>query len=182
MPSLYRRLLPGVFDSLPAALRGFHDIEVERRFQAVFRITRGKGWLRRLLCKLAGLPPAGESVPMRLRVTPEGDRERLERDFNGHKMASVQWESAGLMIEALGPWRLGFKLHAEGPALRLELRKVWFLGMRWPLWLGPRIEGVETGQDAGCAIVVRASAPLVGFLIQYEGLVLPADGQKTEQR
>src|SRR5262245_28353594 len=124
MPCLYRRLLGAAFDSLPAALRDFHDVERERDFQAIFRITRGKGSLRNLLCRLGGLPPAGEAVPLRLRVTPDGDREIWERHFGGHLFRSVQWAAGGLMVESLGNgWRLGFQLHVEGPALRLALRK-----------------------------------------------------------
>ncbi len=175
MSSLYRRLLGDAFDRLPPALRDFHDVERERCFQATFRITHGKGWLRSLFRKVGGLPRAGEAVLMKLRVTPEGQRERWRRDFEGHKLESVQWERAGLMVEAFGPWRLGFRLHVEGPALRLELHKVWFCGLRWPLWLGPSGSGVEIGQDDGCAIVARATAPLVGFLVQYEGVVTRVD-------
>ncbi len=174
MPSLYRRLLGEAFDRLPATLRDFHDVERERHFTATFRITHGKGWLRGLFRNLGGLPRAGEAVPVRLRVTPEGERERWRRDFAGHKLESLQWERDGLMVEALGPWRLGFQLSVEGPALRLELQRVWFCGLRWPLWLGPSGTGIEIGQEDGCAIVVRASAPLAGFLIQYEGLVTRA--------
>jgi Domain of unknown function (DUF4166) len=175
MPSLYRRLLGESFDSLPPALRDFHDVERERHFQAVFRITRGKGWLRNLVCKLGGLPPAGEAVPMKLRVFPDGEREHWVREFDKHRLESVQWARDGLMVESIGAMRLGFRLHVEGATLRLELRRAWFLGVRWPLWLAPRAEGTETGQADGCAIVVRASAPLLGLLVQYEGLVTRAE-------
>jgi hypothetical protein len=172
MTPLYRRLLGDDFDRMPATLRDFHDIPHERRFQASFKIARGRGRLRGLLCKLGGLPPAGEAVPVRLRVTPDGGRERWQRDFAGHKLESTQWMQDGLMTEQLGPWRLGFELHVEGPALRLKLRRAWLLGVRWPLSLGPRGDGVEVGRDDGVAVVARAGVPLLGRLVQYEGLVL----------
>ena len=175
MPSLYRRLLGKAYDSLPPALRDFHDIDRERHFQAVFRITRGRGWLRNFVCWLGGLPPAGESVPMRLRVIPEGESERWVRDFGGIKLVSVQRARDGLMVESIGALRLGFRLHVESPVLRLELRKVWLLGIRCPLWLAPGGNGVEVGQEGGCAILVRATAPLLGQIVQYEGFVTPAE-------
>ena len=98
---------------------------------------------------------------MHLRVIPEDDSERWVRDFAGHKLVSVQRARDGLMIESIGLLRLGFHLHAEGTALRLELRKVWLLGIRWPLWFAPGGSGVETGLEGGCAILVRATAPLL---------------------
>jgi hypothetical protein len=173
MPGLYRRLLGNAFDALPATLRDFHDVERERHFRAVFRVTRGKGWLCGLLCRLGRLPPAGEQVPLRLRVVPEGNRERWVRDFGGHRFESVQWATEGLLIEALGPMRLGFRVTVDGAALRLETVKAWMLGVRWPLWLAPRGTGIEVGREDGCAIVARGEMPLLGLLVQYEGLVLP---------
>jgi len=177
MSCLYRRLLGPAFDSLPPTLRDFHDVERERFFQATFRVTRGRGFLRNLLGKLGGLPAAGDAVPLRLRVFPDSDAEHWQRQFGEHRLDSVQRVQDGLMVESFGNgWRLGFQLHVEGPALRLEMRKAWFLGVRWPLWLSPGGDGIEMGLDAGCAIVARGTAPLLGMIIQYEGLVTPLPG------
>lgn len=173
MASLYRRLLGDDFDRLPASLRDFHDVERERLFEATFRVTRGTGRLRRFVGWLGRLPPEGEAVPMRLRVVPLGGSERWERDFGGHPLHSVQWKRGPLMVEQIGPWTLGFALHVEGPTLRLEMRKAWLFRVPWPLALAPGGEGVEVGQDDGIAVVVRALAPGLGLLAQYEGLVRP---------
>ena len=173
MSSLYRRLLGAAFESLPPTLRDFHDVERERRFRAVFRITRGGGWLRGLLCRLGRLPPPGDAVPLQLRVVPRGGREHWVRDFGGHRLESVQWAAGGLLLESLGPVRLGFRLSVEGPSLRLETVRTWVLGVRWPVRLAPRGGGIEVGREDGCAIEVHASVPLFGTLVQYEGLVVP---------
>lgn len=173
MSALYRRLLGDDFDRLPPTLRDFHDVVGERRFKASFRITRSRGWLCRFVCWLGGLPSAGENVPLRLRVVAEGKRERWVREFGGHRLESVQWAERGLLVESLGLVRLAFRLVVEGPALRLETVKAWVLGIRWPLVLAPRGSGVEIGREDGCAILVRAEAPLLGTLVQYEGLVVP---------
>ena len=172
MPSLYRRLLGPAFDTLPPTLRQFHDVETEWRGHARFRITRGRGWLRDLAARAGRLPPAGEDVPLRLRLVAEGERERWIRHFGGHKLESVQWAEGGLLVESFGALRLGFRLVVEPPALRLEPARAWLLGLPWPLALAPRGTGVEVGRDDGCAIVVRAEVPLLGLLVQYEGLVV----------
>jgi hypothetical protein len=172
MASLYRRILGHAFDTLPPSLQQFHDVETEWRGHAHFRITRGKGRLRNLIAGAAGLPRAGEDVPMTLRVVREGDAERWIRDFAGKRLESVQRQWHGLLIESIGTVTLGFQLVVEPPALKLVLARLWILGVPWLRMLGPRISASEVGRDDGCAIVVRAEAPLLGLLVQYEGLVL----------
>jgi hypothetical protein len=172
MPSVYRRLLGPAFDALPPTLRHFHDVQTEWRGHARFRITRGRGPLRHLVAALGRLPPAGEDVPVRLRVVAEGPRERWLREFGGHKLESVQWAEGGLLMESFGAFRLGFRLTAEPPALRLCAVRAWVLGVRWPLALAPSGDGEEVGRPDGCAIVARGYAPLLGQLVQYEGLVV----------
>jgi hypothetical protein len=172
MPSVYRRLLGPALDALPPALWALHDVETEWRGHARFRITRGRGRLRNLVAALGGLPPAGEDVPVRLRVVAEGPRERWLRDFGGHKFESVQWPQGGLLMESLGALRLGFRLTVAPPALRLEPVRAWLLGVPWPLALAPTGDGEEVGRPDGCAVLVRAHAPLLGQLVQYEGLLV----------
>jgi hypothetical protein len=171
MPSLYRRLLGPAFDTLPAALRDFHDVETEWHGQAEFRITRGKGRLRGLLADLGGLPRAGEAVPVRLTIRAEGDGERWERDFGGKRLVSVQRAWRGLLVESFGAVTLGFRLVVEPLALKLMPARFWALGVPWFRRLAPHGEGVEVGQDDGCAIVATAHAPCLGMLVRYEGLV-----------
>ena len=172
MTSLYRRILGPTFDTLPRSLQQFHDVETEWRGRASFRVTRGRGWLRNAAANLGGLPAAGEAVPLTLRVVREGDGERWVRDFGGHRMESFQRAWKGLLVESLGGVTLGFRLVAELPALRLVPARVWVLGVPWWTALGPRVSASEVGRDDGCAIVVRAEAPLLGLLVRYEGLVV----------
>jgi hypothetical protein len=172
MPSVYRRLLGPALDALPPTLRHFHDVETEWRGHARFRVTRGRGWLRNLVAALGRLPPAGEDVPVRLRVVAEGPRERWLREFGGHEFESVQWPQGGLLMESFGAFRLGFRLTAAPPALRLEPVRAWVLGVPWPLALAPSGDGEEVGRPDGCAIVARGYAPLLGQLVQYEGLLV----------
>src|SRR5262249_51241796 len=136
-PSFYRRLLGERFDALPATLREFHDITTERRFVAHFRITRGRGRLKALLCRLQGLPRAGDRIPLTLVLRPDGNGERWERRFPDVALASRQWQVGELLVESFGLLRLGFELVREGDALRLIVKRAWLLGLRWPLFLAP---------------------------------------------
>ncbi len=172
MSSVYRRLLGPAFDSVPPALQNFHDVETEWSGHARFRITRGRGRLRNLIAALGGLPPSGEDVPVRLRIVAEGPRERWYREFGGHKLESVQWAQDGLLMESFGAFRLGFRVTVEPPALRLRAVRAWVLGVPWPLALAPSGDGEEVGRPDGCAIVARGHAPLLGLLVQYEGLLV----------
>ena len=172
MPSLYRRILGPAFDTLPMTLQQFHDVETEWTGHASFRITRGPGWLRNLVAGLGGLPAAGEAVPMKLRIVREGDGERWIREFGGKRLESVQRLWNGLMVETIGAVTLGFQLVAEPPALKLVPARLWMLGIPWFVALGPHGSGIEIGRDDGCAIVARAEVPLLGQLVQYEGLVI----------
>jgi len=171
MPSVYRRLLGPALDALPPALRRFHDVETEWHGKATFRITRGRGWLRNFLADRAGLPRAGDAVPLRLRIVAEGDGERWIREFGGHRLESVQRPWRGLLVESFGAATLGFRLVAEPPALRLVPARFWCLGLPWFHRLAPHGDGLEIGRDDGCAITATAYAPLLGMLVRYEGLV-----------
>jgi len=170
--ALYRRILGPAFEQMPPSLQTFHDITRPKVFTASFNITRADGWLRNLACRFGGLPAAGEDVPMRLRVVPDGDAEIWDREFGSQRLRSIQQFRDGLMVETVGAIRFGFRLLVEGKSLRLKLEKAWFLGVRCPLWLAPGGSGIETGEADGCGVVVRATAPLLGQLVQYEGIVL----------
>jgi hypothetical protein len=170
--SPYRALLGPAFDTLPATLRRFHDVTDEWRGHSLFRITRAKGLLRNLIASAGRLPPAGDAVEMRLRITALPDGERWQREFAGHRLESVQRARDGLLVETFGAVTLGFRLVAEPPTLRLEPARAWILGAPVPRALAPYGTGVEVGRDDGCAIVATAFAPLLGEIVRYEGLVI----------
>jgi hypothetical protein len=169
--SPYRILLGDAFDTLPESLRCFHDVRTDWRGHARFRITRGRGWLRNLVARAGRLPPAGEDVPVRLRIVAEGNGERWLREFGDHRLESFQQARDGLLVEAPGPITLGFRLVVKPPALYLHPARAWIFGIPWPLALAPRGTGVEVGQEDGCAIVVTAMAPWLGEIVRYEGTI-----------
>lgn len=173
MPSVYRRLLGEKLDQWPEPLQAFHDLEEERTFTGTFKITRGTGWLRRFICWIGGLPPSGESVPVVLKVIPEGDREQWIRHFGKHQLQSVQWLDNGTLMEKLGPVTMAYKVTVDSHSFRLETSKAWLFGwIRMPLFLAPTGVGIETAIDNGVDVDVKAYGPLLGELVHYEGQIV----------
>jgi Domain of unknown function (DUF4166) len=170
---LYRRLLGDAFDRLPPVWRRFHDSPTGGSGSGTFRVTRGKGRLANLLANLGGLPRAGDAVPVRLRVVVEGERERWVREFPACRMETVQWARDGLLVEAVGPVRLGLRVQPEGEVLRFDVVRAWVLGVPVPRWLAPRASAVTVARDDAWEVDVSLAAPLLGLLVRYQGLLTP---------
>jgi hypothetical protein len=172
-PSLYRRILGAQFETLPAVLRRFHDADGGGRARGAFQVERGPGRLRNGLASLLGLPQAGSDVPVRLRVAVEGDRERWIRDFDGHRVETVQWARGETLMECSGHVRFSCGLVLDGSRLRYEFRRAWFAGIPMPRWFSPGVESYVDAGDAGWRVVVRVLVPFLGELVRYEGWVEP---------
>ena len=82
----------------------------------------------------------------------------------------------GLLLEQFGSLRFGFRLLVEPPALRLQHVRTWIRGVPWPRALGPQGWAEEVGREDGCAVVARALAPVLGLIVQYEGLLKKGAG------
>jgi hypothetical protein len=119
------------------------------------------------------MPRAGAEVPVRLRVAVEDDRERWMRDFDGHRVETVQWARGGLLMEATGLVSFSTELVLEGHRLTYQFRRAWFAGVPIPRWLSPGVVShVDVGDD-GWFVVVHVLAPLLGELVCYEGRIEP---------
>ena len=64
------------------------------------------------------LPPAGDDVPVRLRVRPCGRTEQWLRSFNDCSLRSLQTEWDGLLLETCH--RVEFYTMGRGESRRLE--------------------------------------------------------------
>jgi hypothetical protein len=173
MPTLYRRLLGEAFETLPGALRDFHDLPGGGAACGALCVTRGKGWLCQALADRMRLPPPGGRVAIRLLVLVEGDRERWVRQFDGNLFETTQWMLAGLLIEAAGPFRFGFRVIAGPEGLRFEQVRGWLYGLPLPRALTPRIMAMATAREASWAIDVGVQLPFVGLLVRYRGEMRP---------
>jgi len=172
-PSLYRRILRARFDALPAVLRRFHDAEGGGRARGTFRVERGRGRLRNGVASILGMPRAGTDVPVRLQVMSEGGRERWIRDFDGHRVETVQWAQGESLMEAMGRIRFCCALVLDGSRLRYEFRRAWFAGIPIPRWISPSVVSYVEAGDAGWFVLVHVLAPMLGALVKYEGWIEP---------
>src|SRR5947209_2177267 len=131
--SLYRRALGDAFDGLPPALRRFHDRPGGATAEGVVCVTRGRGRIRNWIASRMRLPPEGERMAVRLHVVVTGDREQWIREFGTARVVTHQWREAGLLIESIGPLRLGFRVFLEGDALRFNSARAWLHGIPLPI-------------------------------------------------
>ena len=177
---LYERLVREGWDELHESVRGFHRAaERARAPRARSRCGAGRGRQRVCSHVCSGCPRSGEAVTLRLSVEPlEGGGERWRRTFDGKDFITEQREHAGaLLAERAGPFETLFRLTIEGGALAYRSESTALragrLRLRFPQRLAPRVEASEcAGCDGGGVLVsVRVTAPLVGLLIEYEGLV-----------
>ncbi len=118
------------------------------------------------------MPPAAESVPIRLRVVPDGERELWIRHFGEHELRSVQWLHRGELLEKLGPVTFSYDLIVEENAFRMFTKKTWLFGwIPWPRFLSPKGTGEEIAEGDSIRADVRVKMPLLGEIIRYEGTV-----------
>ena len=178
---LYERLVGEGWNGLDEPVRRFH---LCARGEGAFAVRRGEGRVARAVARLLGLPPSGEEVPLLLSVEPHGGGERWRRSFAGKEFITEQGEHAGtLMAERTGLFELLFRLTAEGGALayRQEGAALCVRGLRvrLPRLLAPRVEAWERADTGGgVRVSVCVTAPLVGLLIRYEGLVRTEDFER----
>ena len=170
---LYERLVGKGWGELDEPVRRLH---LCASGEGKFAVRRGEGRLARIVARLLGLPPGGESVPLLLSVEPHGGGERWRRNFAGKEFATEQGEHAGAwMAERTGPFELHFRLTAEGGALAYRQEgaflRVKSLRVRLPRLLAPRVEAWERADEGGVRVSVCVMSPLTGPLISYEGLV-----------
>jgi hypothetical protein len=124
---------------------------------------------------LLRLPAAGESVPVDLQVRTVDRVQTWVRRYGTHRIETRQWIRGGLLVEAAGPYRMGFRLAADSRGLRFTFVRAWLCGLPLPGFLALKVEA-----EASCAadaeswhIDVRISGPMLGLLARYEGEVTP---------
>jgi hypothetical protein len=173
VPTLYRRLLGGAFDTLPAVLRCFHEQEAGGSARLVFHVSHGDAWLCRAAAKIARLPEPGAEVRGCLRVVVEGERERWVREMDGRRIETLQWHADGRLVEATGLLRLGFEVTGDADGLRFRSVRGWLGGLPLLPPLLPKVTASIVGQRAGWWVTVRVELPVLGLLMQYEGEAIP---------
>ncbi len=157
---IYRALLEGDFERLPAVLRVFHSAPGRRCATGTLSIRRQSAFL----AWLVGFPPEGEHVPVRLDVLATEDEEIWTRWFGGVVRSSTQRAAGGLLVEEAGPLRIAFQVRAYQSGMSFESQRVrvWRIPIPW------RIEAAV--RSVGTSWEVEVKIAKVG---SYSGTMTP---------
>ena len=169
MPTLFARILGDSFARLPPRVRALHKSEVKAVYRGVADIEHGSGWLARIFSRATSLPRAGVNVATEVTIETQGDGERWTRDFAGHRMPSVLWESRGRLCEKLGLTVFEFALSIEGYALVWRVHGVRALGISLPAAWFAHVIAREFESDGRYCFDVRAQMRWIGLLVHYRG-------------
>ncbi|WP_447760816.1 DUF4166 domain-containing protein [Sphingopyxis panaciterrae] len=175
---LYEKLLGSAFASLPPRLRDLHGTKEKRQWRGHAEVRRGRGLLARLAAAIFGFPRAGSQVPVTVDFNPEKDSERWTRDFGGRTFSSLQSPGTGknqyLLVERFGPASFAMALVAEQGRLYLVPRRWTLFGIPMPHFLLPNGTSFEHEVDGKFHFDVEISAPLIGPIVAYRGMLEPA--------
>lgn len=176
MSSLYPALLGKEWASLAPPVQRLHGGGVRAR--GLFTIRRGASWLARLIATVLGMPRAGEGVAITLAVEATAAGETWSRVFGDRGFSTAQWRRGAALVEAVGLVQCLFRLRVAEGALVMDQVGARFGARRFslplPRWLAPTIEGRVSPRGDQVHVDVRVRAPIVGFLVSYDGLVTPA--------
>ena len=173
---LYRRLLGPDWGTLAEAVRRNHYDGFPFRAVGTFQIRHGTHPVGCLLARLSGMPPPGLAVDTVLVIREHGDGERWLRQFDGRAFATTQGARDGLLVERFGPMEIRLRLIARDGALHYrQVGAACRLGpllLPIPRGMAPRVEAIEAPDASGrSSIRVIVAAPIVGTLIEYEGVI-----------
>lgn len=129
--------------------------------------------MRYIVAAIIGLPKPGTHVPIHLRVEVRGESEVWIRHFGKQRMVTHQWLKDNLLIEAAGPFRIGFKLTSDSTGLKFQFNRCWFLALPIPDFLSPKVNAIVHGYPDRWHVDVSMESPLLGLLSRYEGEVAP---------
>jgi hypothetical protein len=123
------------------------------------------------LARLAGFPPEGAAVPVRLRIR-EG-ASRWERDFDGHRMCSqqrlVEYKGQMLIAERFDgqPLEVWMRLEPYTNGLRYVSVAARIWGIPIP---APQVKASVKGDLPGrIRTEIDIQLPLIGRLVRYRG-------------
>lgn len=173
----FRQVLGPAFDLLPVPVRALHDDTGPRRWAGHATVRRGTAVLARAVGRIFGFPDATPDIPVAVTLAPVPGGERWTRDFGGHVFSSFQscgsGRSDGLLLERFGIITVALALVVDNDRLFLIPRHWSCLGLPLPRILLPKGQSFETEKDGGFCFDVEISAPLIGLIVAYQGVLRP---------
>jgi hypothetical protein len=171
---LYPRLLGRTWFDLDPVIRRLHL--PGRVVISTFEIRPAGGLVARVVRAALRLPTSDDARDTRLVITRGAKTERWARTFGRRSLVTIQRELGdGSLGERIGPLELRFRLRVAGGALSYVQAGATLTVGRWglplPRWLAPHVEALEERENGGhrARVHVRIYAPLIGFLMSYEG-------------
>lgn len=166
--ALFPGLLGAEFEGLHAPVRALHR-GTGGSWQGTASVTRAKGWLASLACRVAGLPPDMQDAPLRFELRSSAEQEVWTRWFGDSPAMSSRLRAEGRhLVEHLGPAKVRFALQAVHGSLHWEADGLQVLGIALPrraFDLRARIGGM----DGQYQFLIEVRVAGLGALIRYEG-------------
>ena len=157
------------FARLPVAVQRFHRLSGRTVLHGWVETDAPASIAARGLAFCLGSPQRAGSGPIRFELDASAESESWTRHFPTHTMRSRLQLIAGKLEEKLGAARLRFELSASDDALKMELSRMWFLGVPCPRWLMPQVVAEERGDGKRVHFRVAAALPRVGVVAGYRG-------------
>jgi len=172
-PLLFRHVLGSAFDTLPAKVQEFHNLPTASQWSGLANVKRGHGVLASIICACLGFPHTAENVPVNVSITPEDDRERWVRNFDGKVFSSFQRRGTNkdefLLVESFGVLDFAVALVIEEDKLCFVPRRWSCFGIPLPGFLLPKGRSFETEKNGLFCFNIEIVAPMVGLIVSYEG-------------
>ena len=166
---LYAQIMGDRFAQLPPAVRAVHSAPHARQVSGTATVGSGATPIARLIARLAGFPPPGEDVPLRVEFSPANGGETWRRDFAGDRFVSWIGREGELLVERIGPLSFAFELESQPAGLAMRLRG-WRLGpIALPLGFAPHVEAREWEDGGRFHFDVSISPRWIGRMIHYHG-------------
>ncbi|TQV79592.1 DUF4166 domain-containing protein [Denitrobaculum tricleocarpae] len=177
-PSMYRQIIGGDYDRLPPLVRNMHEVKGRHTARGRGRVERGSNFAGRRLADFLGMPPEAADIPVETTFFLDQGAETITRNYNGAilitRQAIAKSRSAvgeALLLEKFGPVALFLALEGTEEGITFHLRRCSLLGLKLPRMLSPRLVAREQVRGGRYHYFVRIELPLIGSLIEYEGLL-----------
>ena len=172
-PLLFRHVLGAAFNTLPEKVQELHNISSASEWHGSANIRRGNGILAKIVCFCIGFPRTADNVPVEVSITPDGDRERWVRNFNGQVFSSIQQRGKDknefMLVESFGVLDFSVALVIEGDKLCFVPRRWSCFGIPLPKFLLPKGRSFESENSGRFCFNIEIIAPLIGLVVSYEG-------------
>ncbi|MEL6374904.1 MAG: DUF4166 domain-containing protein [Pseudomonadota bacterium] len=183
---IYRTALgASTFDALSPMVQAVHRVGPALTvWEGEVDVERGRSWLAKLGCAVAGLPPEGGGQAITVRFRREGRWERWERVIGAKVFRSFQRVDGDAIVERVGTTDLRMRAYVEEGRLRLKVIGQRTFGVPLPRWLWLTIataEHEEAREDgARYRFDVRANLPGGALLVHYRGWLRASRAMEDE--